>query len=77
MRFKHQETHPDLDDPNCFACKITHQSIGFHMCPGGKAEWHGATLNERREKIISDAAKNGSTVEPVHTSANVWAPTSV
>lgn len=77
MAALHARTHPTLDVPDCYGCKAASVDIGFHMCPGGKAEWHGATINQRRERMISDAAKNGSTLEPKHTSANAWAPTRV
>lgn len=69
MAYLHEQTHPTLDVEDCFACKITHQNLGFHMCPGGKEEWHGATINERRERMIAEAAKKGSRVEPKNTAA--------
>jgi hypothetical protein len=73
----HARTHPTLDVEGCYGCQLASVAIGFHMCPGGKAEWHGATINERRERMIAEAKKKGSTIEPKHSSAGAWAPTRV
>ena len=40
----------------CFGCHIKSVRLGFTQ---GKEEFHGPTINERKEKIISDAKING------------------
>lgn len=72
----HAQTHPTLDVPDCYACKVAGVAIGFHASPGGKAEFHGATINQRREKILADAKRMGTNIEPVHQS-NYYGPVSV
>jgi hypothetical protein len=71
-----RNTHPEYVE-GCEGCKIANLAFGFHRYPAGRAEFKGATINERRERIISEAAKNGNRVEPINTSANAWAPTKV
>ena len=35
--FKHQQTHPNLDVPGCFACRITGVSISAAATPSRRA----------------------------------------
>ena len=48
----------------CFKCHVKSVRLGFTM---GKEEFHGPTIKERQEKIISDAKINGYNPEPVGT----------
>lgn len=48
----------------CFGCHVKTIRLGFTM---GKEEFHGPTIKERQDKIISDAKINGYNPEPVGT----------
>lgn len=69
----HALTHPTLDVPGCFGCKAASVAVGFHMCPGGKEEWHGPTIRERQNLELSLAEKRGNKIEPVKQS-NYYGP---
>jgi len=47
---KHRETHPDLDVPGCFGCKIAHVSVPASVTPTRRdgarhAKWVNETEN--------------------------------
>lgn len=48
----------------CFGCHVKTIRLGFTQ---GQEEFHGPTIRERQEKIISDAKINGYNPEPVGT----------
>lgn len=48
----------------CFGCHVKTIRIGFTQ---GREEFHGPTIRERQEKIVSDAKINGYNPEPVGT----------
>lgn len=48
----------------CFRCHIKTIRLGFTQ---GKDEFHGPTIRERQQKIVSDAKINGYNAEPVGT----------
>lgn len=45
----------------CFSCHVRSIRLGFRY---GKDNFHGPTIRERQEKIISDAKINGSNPVP-------------
>lgn len=46
----------------CFRCHVKDVNIGFTY---GRDNFHGDTIREKQRKIVSDAAINGVTAEPV------------
>lgn len=48
----------------CFGCHVKTIRLGFTQ---GRDEFHGPTIKERQDKIISDAKINGYNPEPVGT----------
>lgn len=48
----------------CFRCHIRTIRLGFTQ---GREEFHGPTIRERQQKIVSDAKINGYNAEPVGT----------
>jgi hypothetical protein len=50
----------------CFKCHLKTVNIGYTY---GKENFHGDTIKQRQDKAISDAAKEGRTIEPI---GNRW-----
>jgi hypothetical protein len=48
----------------CFKCHVKGVTFGY---PYGKEEFHGPTIRERQKEIVSDAEKQGRSIEPVGT----------
>jgi cytochrome c5 len=46
----------------CFACHVKTINLGFTY---GKEDFHGPTIRERQDKIVSDAKINGYNAEPI------------
>ena len=46
----------------CFKCHIKTVNLGFTY---GKEDFHGPTIRERQDKIVSDAKINGYNAEPI------------
>ena len=48
--------------PICFRCHVRGVSIGFTY---GKADFHGPTVGQRQQEIVSENARLGNKIEPV------------
>lgn len=46
----------------CFKCHVKTVNLGFTY---GKEDFHGPTIRERQDKIVSDAKINGYNAEPI------------
>lgn len=46
----------------CFRCHVKTVDIGFRY---GKENFHGATIREKQNKIVADAAAKGVKAEPI------------
>jgi hypothetical protein len=64
MAALHARTHPTLDVDGCFGCKAASVSPNFSGVPQGRAEWHGPTVNQRREAIERQAKAEGREIRP-------------
>jgi hypothetical protein len=48
---KHRETHPNLDVPGCFGCKVSGLSIAASATPTRRGGARAATINQK-DKIL-------------------------
>lgn len=54
---KHQETHPTLDVPGCFGCKVAHFSVPASATPTRRAgASHAAWVNATENRWHKDMA---------------------
>jgi hypothetical protein len=61
---KHQETHPTLDVPNCFACKISTVSVPSSVTPTRRAgAQHAKWVNDTENRWHKDMPAYNRLVE--------------
>lgn len=73
----HRKTHPNLDVPDCFPCRVSHVTFGAESMPTRKSREVGLINKERQWDTDMDAYKrlrnDGLQPQKIDGSANIEA----